>query len=81
MILELLNEMEEALCAKRPGLFQDLIRNGLLNSTILTHREIFLYFDKEKRLGNNVVKSVFKTSEQFKMCESNIYKIIKSMKE
>ena len=80
MILELLAEMEEALRYKRSGLFQDLIRNGLFNSTILAHREIFLYFDTQKTLGNNVVQSVTNTADRFRISESSVYKIMKTMK-
>ena len=81
MIIELLAEMEDALRAKRKGLFQDLIRNGLFDSIILTHREIFLYFDKEKKLGKKVVQAVTNTADEFGISESSVYKIMKSMKQ
>ena len=81
MIIELLAEMEDALRARRPGLFQDLIRNGVFTSKVLFHREVFLYLDKEKRLGNGTSVSVKKTADKFNVIDSTVYKIMKSMKE
>ena len=80
MMLELINEMENALKGYRPGLFTDLIRNGLIDTKHLFYREVFLYFGKEKVLGNNVSKSVMNTSVKFEMTEDNVYKIIRKFK-
>lgn len=80
MIVDLIAEMEEALKVARPDLFQDLIRNGLFSTDILFYREVFLYFDKEKKIGNNVVQAVRNTSEKFDIGERNVYIIIKKMK-
>ena len=80
MMIELLNEMEEALRKKRPDLYQELIRNGLFTSKVLFHREVFLFFDKEKRIGNKTVRSVEKTAVQFNIDERTVYYALKNMK-
>lgn len=79
-MIELLNEMEKTLRDKRPDLYQQLVSNGVFTSKILFHREVFLYFDKEKRIGNGTVKAVKKTSDQFKIDIRTVYYALKNMK-
>jgi len=78
--IELLTEMEEALKDSRTDLFTDLIREGIFSANILFHREVFLYFDKERILGKKVTKSVLNTSEKFEMTEDSVYKIIRKFR-
>lgn len=55
------------------------IRAGLMPCSILRHWEIYSRFDLFKRMDNNVVSSVFYTSEATKTCERTVYRIIKQM--
>ena len=79
-MLGLLNEMEAALKEKRPDLYRELIRNGVFTSKVLLHREVFLYFHKEKILGNKTVKAIRNTADRFNVCEDTVYKAIRNMK-
>ena len=80
MMIELLNEMEAALREKRPDLYRQLVLNGVFPSKMLFHREIFLFFDKEKTMGNKTVRAVKKTSDQFNIDIRTVYYAITSMK-
>lgn len=81
MTIELINEMEATLRQSRPDLYQQLVRSGVFTSKMLFHREVFLYFDKEKRIGNKTVRAVDKTARQFNITESTVYYAMRNMKK
>jgi hypothetical protein len=54
-------------------------RMGLMPSSILRHWQIYGRFDYYKKAGNNTINAVFYASEDMKVSESCVYKIMKTM--
>ena len=52
---------------------------GFIPTTILQHYTIYCRYDFYRKQKNNVSTSVFYTSEDFKISERLVYKIIKEM--
>jgi hypothetical protein len=54
---------------------------GIFPISLLTHYVIYSRFDLYKKQGNNINKSVFFASQDFKVTDDCVYKIKKSMEE
>ena len=57
------------------------VKMGLVSITVLSHYAIYSRYDYYRKLGNYVGFSVFYTSEDFKILEQTVYKVIKEMEE
>jgi len=57
------------------------IRAGILPSSLLRYYAIYSRLDYYKKLSNSITKAVFLTSEDFKVSERTIFRIIKNMEE
>lgn len=57
------------------------VKMGLVSITVLSHYAIYSRYDYYRKLGNYVGFSVFYTSEDFKIHEQTVYKVIKEMEE
>ena len=55
------------------------VKMGLVSPSVLYHYSIFCRFDFYRKQENNVSTSVFYTSEDFKINEGTVYRVIKSM--
>jgi hypothetical protein len=54
---------------------------GLISTTVLSHFAIYSRYDYYRKLKNYVCVSIFFTSEDCKVSERLIYKIVKQMEE
>jgi hypothetical protein len=57
------------------------VRMGLIPPTVLAHYAIYSRYDYYRRLGNHRSLSILITSDNCRVCENLIYKIIKEMEE
>jgi len=55
------------------------VKMGLISPTILSHYAIYSRYDYYRKLGNRNSVSILITSDNFKVSENLIYKIIKEM--
>ena len=58
-----------------------LLKNGYLYPKLITHVEIYFYWDALIVRGENRLEAVLCTSDKFKMHETTIYRIIKKIGE
>lgn len=56
-----------------------LVKGGYLYPKLLTHIEIYYYWESLIIRGENRLESVMSTADKFKMHETSIYKIIKKV--
>ncbi len=57
------------------------IKLGLISTTILNHFIIYSKYDYYRKLGNYVGFSVLFTSEDLKVDERTVFRVIKNMEE
>ena len=57
------------------------VKMGLISPTVLAHYAIYSRYDYYRKLKNYVGVSVLITSDNFRISESLVYKIIKEMEE
>lgn len=62
------------------GDLKKLICSGLMSTKVLTHYEIYMEFDRRKKLNHKTVDIVFDLSDIFKISVTSIYAIIKKFK-
>lgn len=56
------------------------IRSGLVNTSILREWEIYCRYDYYKKAGEKNALAIFFTSEDFRVKECWVYRIVKKMK-
>jgi len=78
-MIGLFDEMEAALNAARPGLMVDLVRAGIISPTIKFYREVFLFYDKEIKTGEDKRQAKMNTATEFGIEESTVYRIIRTV--
>lgn len=70
-MIQIIKKLEES------GELKKLIKAGFMSTKVLLHYEVFMEYDKLKRVRKmKTNQAVYETAEKFGLCESSIYKII-----
>lgn len=62
------------------GELKQLVSGGYLSTKTLAHIEIYLEFDRRKRLGHRTTDIVFDIGEIFKKSPATVYAILKKFR-
>jgi len=57
------------------------VKMGLISTTVLSHYAIYCRYDYYRKLGNRNSISILIASDNFRVSENLIYKIIKEMED
>jgi len=64
-----------------PEGIKDQIKLGFLSTTIYWHFSIYSRFDFYRKQKHNITTSVFYVTEDFKISERSVYRILTNMQE